>query len=256
MAGKKCADIVFCIDISGSMESAIHGVKRHINDLIRGLKNQGQDEWNVRFDFLAFSDNLNGIHWYYSYSTMKKGQKKDPIDALYHRKDKSYFFTEDIREFQDALNQLDVISSEQQLVALDTACDYPWRSSDECHRVIVLLSDDEVHDFGIPEQISKMPKLIQKIQNKRIKLFIIGPECDSYEELGSLNRCEYIDLGDLFTVNFGNTTFDQVDFGTMLNTIGKSVSVSQTYDGGLSETNPLFGQETWPANVHPSLDFL
>ena len=56
MAGRETADIVFCIDASGSMASAIDGVKKNIKKLVDSLESTPNTTWDVRFDFLAYSN--------------------------------------------------------------------------------------------------------------------------------------------------------------------------------------------------------
>lgn len=56
MAGRQTADIVFCMDASGSMDNAFNGVRNNVFKLIDGLKTNLQIQWDVRFDFLAYSN--------------------------------------------------------------------------------------------------------------------------------------------------------------------------------------------------------
>ena len=54
MAGRETADIVFCVDVSGSMRPAIDGVRKNIEKLVKSLNQSGgQMVWDVRFDYLA-----------------------------------------------------------------------------------------------------------------------------------------------------------------------------------------------------------
>ena len=56
MAGRETADIVFCVDVSGSMRPAIDGVRKNIEKLVKSLNQTGgQMVWDVRFDYLAYS---------------------------------------------------------------------------------------------------------------------------------------------------------------------------------------------------------
>src|SRR5215213_735913 len=54
---KGIADVVFCIDSTGSMGTCIDGVKSHVQDLVSGFdegKNQIRLDWRVRL--LAYRD--------------------------------------------------------------------------------------------------------------------------------------------------------------------------------------------------------
>lgn len=57
MAGRETADIVFCMDASGSMGNAFDGVRDNVEKLVKTLNTSGlQTKWDVRFDFLAYSN--------------------------------------------------------------------------------------------------------------------------------------------------------------------------------------------------------
>ena len=56
MAGRQTADIVFCMDASGSMSNVFNGVRNHVNKMLESIKSDLQMQWDVRFDFLAYSN--------------------------------------------------------------------------------------------------------------------------------------------------------------------------------------------------------
>lgn len=56
MAGNYQADIIFVIDASRSMEPCIEGVKRHISSFTEVFRNDANNMWNLRFDFIAHDD--------------------------------------------------------------------------------------------------------------------------------------------------------------------------------------------------------
>lgn len=236
MAGKNCADIVFCLDASGSMQPCIDALRRQIGELIKGLENDGQTSWDVRYDFLAFHDSESGVHWYRSVHL----PTCPLIDSIYNEPLPGVFFTRDLNVFKSALNDIKLTGEEMQLLALDIAVDYPWRSSSDCHRVVVLLSDEAVETgVHVPYQVDKLDALIKKIMDKRIKLFVIAPESEAFYRLSEADRCEYTAL------ESDRNGLREVDFSKMLQTIGKSVSVSQSYTGAPVDARPLFNQKEW-----------
>ena len=238
MAGRNCADIVFCIDASGSMKPCIDAVCDNIEKLLEGLQTDVQTTWDVRFDFLAFHDSKDGVHWYRSMSLAACPL----IDAIYKHGNQSGIFTKDLAAFKAGLKGIEVEGEEEQLLALDIAMDYPWRPSDGCHRVVVLLTDEPVETgVCVEDQKSKIDALISKVMDKRIKLFIVAPESDGFYRLSAADRCEYDDSG----AERGGLR--NVDFSKMMAAIGKSVSVAQTYAGANSEPRPCFDQMEWSA---------
>ena len=236
MAGRNCADIVFCIDSSGSMQPCLEAVQRNIGKLLEGLAEQGQGcTWDVRFDFLAFCDTRDGVH---KMASTHMGVVSI-INKIYHKHDASGFFTRDLSEFRAALSQVQPDGEEMHLLALDVAMDFPWRPSSDCHRVVVLLSDEPVESgVDAEEQAAQVDAIIAKAMDKRIKLFIVAPESDVFYRLSAADRCEYTDLESM------QDGLQSVDFSRMLEAIGKSVSVSQSYEGGSNEPKPHFGQDT------------
>ncbi len=236
MAGRNCADIVFCIDASGSMKPCIDAVRDNIEKLLEALQADVQTTWDVRFDFLAFHDSKDGVHWYRSV-TMPACPL---IDAIYKNGDKGGLFTKDLAAFKAGLREIEVEGEEEQLLALDIAMDYPWRPSDGCHRVVVLLTDEPVETgVFVEEQTAKIDALISKVMDKRIKLFVVAPESEGFYRLSSADRCEYDDSG----AERGGLR--NVDFSKMMTAIGKSVSVAQTYAGANTEPHPSFDQMEW-----------
>lgn len=238
MAGRNCADIVFCIDASGSMKPCIDGVRDNIEKLLEGLQADVQTTWDVRFDFLAFHDSKDGVHWYRSVAL----PACPLIDAIYKKENQRALFTKDLAAFKAGLKAIEVEGEEEQLLALDIAMDFPWRPSDSCHRVVVLLTDESVETgVAVEEQKAKIETLVSKIMDKRIKLFVIAPESDGFYRLSKADRCEYDDSG------AEREGLRNVDFSKMMTAIGKSVSMSQMYAGADSDPRPSFDQLEWSA---------
>jgi hypothetical protein len=217
MSTKGTADIVFCLDASGSMGPCIEGVKSHIASLVDGLKVSGQRDWDLRLDYVA--------HWSISDLHMESLHEHNLAEALYQKSSRgrnqqgARLFTTDIEEFKKGLSGVDVIGDEISLFALDSCLDFPWRQSAECHRVVVFMTDEPTSSGAREqEQKSKLEALMQKIMDLRVMLFIVGPECSVYEELAEVNKSEYEVIDDLLSI----------DFSHLLAGIGKSVSVSQT----------------------------
>ena len=237
MPKTNCADVLFCIDVSISMNSCIKGVCEYLNDFVRGLTQNGQQQWDVRVDFLAFSDDKN--NHYYRTTNLTSSQV---IDKLYRNPDPSSFFTKDLKKFQKSLSKKETYWAQQQLHALDVASDFPWRTSTECHRVLVLLTDD-VPGEGYDE--SRINAQIAKVMEKRIKLFMIAPPDRAYYCLSQANHSEYND-----SVPLQDLTPTSIDFSALLEAIGKSVSVARCQSGGSNTPTPLYGQKSW----RPSFD--
>ena len=238
MAGRETADIVFCIDISGSMRPAISGVKKNITQLIDSLQNSLQQKWDVRVDFLAHSCSC-GLH---SWKTVKCADSVETVNEIYKNNSLQggKLFTRDLNEFKDALSRLEPEGDEASIIALDAAADFPFRDSATCHRVIVFLTDEPVDagEFAV-ESNNKILDLATKLQNKKIALYMTTPDCSTYDQLSQTDKCEW-------TVD-ESRGLSGVDFTKLMQSIGKSVSMSQTQSIIAEHNNPkpLFGQTTW-----------
>ena len=188
--GRGIADIVFCIDASGSMEPCIEGVKEHIEKFIDGVSSNPQISVDWRLGILA------------------------------HDSEKFYIldFTNDIFRFKNALKKIKTGGQEFTLPALDWSLDFPWREN--AHKIIVLFTDEPLEDGEDPDfQRSKMKDLYEKIVSLQCMVYFVGPECPEYREIEKLPRC-------IFESISGHSDFYKVGFDEVLERIGKSLSAS------------------------------
>lgn len=239
MAGKGIADVLFCLDSSTSMEPCFDAVRQHIVSFVEGLKSDGQVEWDLRFDFVSHSTSSLESEIVLRAQSI---YEKNLFDALYKNNTQgndAKLFTSSITDFVDKINKLGAGGDETNLIALDTCLDFPWRAGSDCHRVIILLTDEPLETgLLIKEQLEKIPELITKIHSLGVLLFMIGPDSAGYEELSAANRSTY----DVVPKGNGLAT---VDFKRVLNQIGKSVSASRAQVIRGSVNKALFGQNTW-----------
>jgi hypothetical protein len=232
---KGVADIVFCIDSSGSMSRCFVEVKRHVQDFVDGLRSGGNVRWDLRLDFLSYTVDSGGYQFY----SLCYRSTKMFLQALYGQGGSPSFFTSDIGEFQKGVGRLSTGSDEASVIALDTALDYPWRDASSCHRVVVLLTDEAVETGSDPElERSKVDEIIKKLAALHVLLYLVTPESKTFEELSQADRCEHIvvDRGDGLA---------SVDFQEVMSFIGKSVSVSNLQGAAQSAPRALFGQDRW-----------
>ena len=197
---KNKADIVFCIDFSGSMTGVIEGVKKYIVDFVDKIKTDPENPMDVRVGFIG---------QYYGKFFIKD-------------------FTEDPKDFASALNPLDTGGDEFTLPALDWALDFPWRHG--VHKIVVLFTDeclDTGHDPS--RQRSKMEELIEKVNALHAKVFAYGPDCEEYKKFfESLPKSHYTE------VEFSAISPDEMS--PVLDQIAKTVT--QTSRGEAAQTPP------------------
>ena len=239
MPGKKCADIVFLLDASGSMTPCIEGVKRNIEKLVGYFHSDTQNTWDVRLGFLAHSS------WRHLHNLSSIAISGFPlIEAVYKNRggNTDAFFTPKIDTFKTALAAVKTEGDETTLVALDVALDFPWRPAESCHRALIVLTDEAIETGeDVEMQKAQLDNLVRKIHRKRIKLFIVAPQSDAFDRLSMADRCEYE------VISEQNDGLRKTDFAQLMDAIGKSVSVSQTSGSADDHPEPLYGQDKWGA---------
>lgn len=244
MAGRQTADIVFCMDASGSMSNAFSGVRNHVNKMLESIKSDLQMQWDVRFDFLAYANTCSAM----KLRTINYAGR-DVIDALYNGGMKkglfgfgqgsaADFFTSDIGKFEKALGKIECGYDEATGLALDIAADFPFRDSATCYCVVVLLTDEPINNGTFVKMTkNRIIDLAQKYQERKIALFMVTPPCPVFDTLSQIDKCEW-------TID-ESCGLENIDFAKLMQTIGKSVSISQTSQGGMGTVRPLFNEKSW-----------
>jgi len=205
----------------------------------------------VRFDFLAYSngsrdmrlhtlnynseDVLRGLYGQAKTGGWLQNAFSKPVGSQYKS---GNFFTSDLELFRNRLESIEISGDEASAYALDLCADFPFRDAAKCHRVVIFMTDETI-DEGVDSAKAKnrIMDLAKKYQDKKIALYMITPECDVFDTLSQIDKCEWtIDTSRGLTA---------IDFTKTLQSIGKSVSVSQTSAAGLNEAKPLFGEDRW-----------
>ena len=80
-------------------------------------------------------------------------------------------------------------------------------------------------------------ELAKKYQDKKIALFMVTPNCDVFDTLSQIDKCEW-------TVD-ESSSLTGLDFSKFLEGIGKSVSVSQNAISAVNDVKPLYNESAW-----------
>jgi len=209
---KGIADIVFCIDATGSMQPCIDNVKSNIGNFATSIQTASPNtkvDWRARV--LAYRDFT--------------------VDKEYLLNDFNFVNTP-----EELKNQLDQISAdgggdepESTLDAiLYATLKSDWRN--DAHKVIVVFTDatpiknlnsKTTSELGIPDDFEVF---IQLLMEKRMKLFLYGQESSIYDDLSKVSRT--------VITQYSNAVeeLQTADFKAILETIGKTVS--QISSGG------------------------
>lgn len=150
-------------------------------------------------------------------------------------------FTTDIPAFQNALSQVDVSGNESSVVALDIAIDFPWRDQRTCRRIIILFTDEPVAGGNRAQQSFDLcDELIDKMMEQGILLFMVTPECETFETLSQVDKS----IWDPFT---DSDSFQNIPFRELLLDMAKSITKSklQVVPENIPDRRARFGQDNW-----------
>jgi hypothetical protein len=227
-------DLVLVIDTSTSMRPCIEHLKNHLKELIKPM--QGH-VGKVRFGLVGLSASSKKGTVIYRVDTLLGGS--GTLATLYDGSNQHEFLTDDADRFIKRLDSLSVSGDEDNLVALDIALDHPFGPTSTTKRVVALFSDEKL-EAGVQrgEIVTQIPRIVEKLHARRIKLFCAMPYSDGAQKLSEANGSEIEDVG-----GQGLAT---VDFRMLLSQMGKSISIS-SIQGSLEEKyeRALFDQDEW-----------
>jgi len=164
---KGVADIVFVLDVSGTMADIIEAVKDNIAKFVDVLLNDPQSTVrDVRLGLVTH-------------------------DVLGRRSVHKVDFMSNADEFRLALSNAPDGHNEFGLPAVDCALDFTWR--DKCRRYMVFFSDEPVSGgTDVEFQNSKLTELGQKMADLGVHFIGFNEEnCPSYSTLGKTPGSSY-----------------------------------------------------------------
>jgi hypothetical protein len=190
----KLADIMFCIDNSGSMEDCIDGVRNTVNSFVASLEAgvQGMSPVDWQIGLLSYSEKtFNFVNLANNTSKFKK-------------------------ELEHYIN-----GNEFTPGAIDYAISHTsWRTG--AQRIIVVFTN-EILETGVPadESAKGFDKLINKIVDSHIQIIYYGPNCRYYSQF---NKCP---KGEVNVVR----GFSGISFGDLMNRLAVTISSGNAFSG-------------------------
>ena len=205
---KGVADIVFCFDITGSMTEIINSVKENVEKLVEGFATY---DVNVTLDWRA----------------RVMGYRDFVEDKEYLVNDRPFVTTvEELREQINGMEAKEYTGGDEPESTLD-AIWYASKKSDwreNCTKIVVVFTDDATKPVDsktladIKEASDDIEDLTQFMIVESIKLFLWGKKDPVYDILAMIPGAD--------VVQFENPEedFKNLDFKTLMTTIGKTVS--------------------------------
>lgn len=210
------ADIVFCIDISGSMKPLMEGLSNSLDIFIKKIKEENILK-DVRIKLVTFSDLVKDTDPKHAFN----------MNRPYHNLLDEVGHNAIIESMEDIKNEVeggddDPESSLDAIYRVATSCfDRPYT---ERTRIIILFTDAEARD-KLDESTGAGPiDIIEAVagimSDDHVKLFIFGPDSEKrYKEitdrLGSPSEFVPVEEG---------KGFESMDFQKIMNVLGKTVS--------------------------------
>jgi len=216
---KTQADIVFCLDVTGSMQPCIDGLKSCMVSFVSGLHSAAEVDYRLRL--IAYRD----IH-----CEVFEGHR--PCDEPWFESE----FTNDYQEFIGWLNRPEVQAygggddPESTLDALYRAIkNSKWRS-EGTYRSIVLFSDDDSHPTLHPSTYKFPDNTVDRVKQefqtmKHATLFMVVPRFPIYEQLEKAMQDAHRKVIAKYEAN-AQDGLQSVNWIKYLEFIGQSVSKS------------------------------
>lgn len=198
---KASADIVFCIDCTGSMEPCIEGVVRGVDTFVVGLQSAGRVDYRLRL--VAYRD-------------LPYGDQTEVRE-----------FTSDAEEFRRSVMALRPRANdtydESTLDAMCLALQSPWR--ERCHRSVVVFTDAgphrQLHASTAAPDRDGVNSVIELQNRVHAMIFILAPQHPAYDQIAKQQQVIYqaLPADDRRYEGLRATDFQQV-----LDFIGRSIS--------------------------------
>jgi hypothetical protein len=227
------ADIVFVLDITGSMQHCIDALKQNITTFVHSLTTRDGNnpsplkDWRARV--VGYRD--------FEYSNVPPFEDnpfvrtaEGVISQLAHlRADGG---EDEAESLLDALYKVSTVGQ----TAKDGQAEDPfkWRYRSTAARVVVAFTDASYHErMSIPEaRGGEVSDVIHALASNRILLSLFAPDMPCYDRLSQVHRCEYepipYDKSDAYGPQKALHAFtaDPKNFQATLNQLAKSVSKS------------------------------
>ncbi len=225
---KGVVDIVFLIDISGSMGPCIEALKTNIGTFTATMANPDPNggspvkDWRIKVagysDFMA-----DGSQWWVEFPFVN-----DLTQVTSNLSSLKLVGGGDLPE--SLLDGLYKIAKMPSTEKSDSAESNSWRHRHNAARVVIFFTDAEFHPtLSIPEAPGAMlDDVIRELQNSRIILCGFCPEHECYNKLSELDKSviEFVGTISDAVAKMGEYTSDTKNFQETLKALAKTVSLS------------------------------
>ena len=196
----KKADIMFCIDNSGSMEECIQGVRDTVNEFVNALESgvDGQSEVDWRIGLISYSDDK------FVFQDLSKDTSR--FRSLLKRRVEGDEFTPGAIDY--------------------TITHASWRPG--AQHIIVVFTDEKLEEGRSRRNrdngAAGFGELLHKITSSHVQIIYYGPQCEHYRRFQMCPKSE---------VNFMDS-FAGVDFTRLMMRMALTVSSGNSFDNDVA----------------------
>ena len=230
---KGVCDIVFLIDVTGSMQPAIDDLKSNIKNFFNSLSAADANgtavvkDWRARV--IGYRDvKADGSNWYIDNPFVRSTtQIEAQLDAL-----NAAGGGDEPESLLDALYKVAKFGSTPKCAQTEDPT--KWRYRSEASRVVVVFSDASFHPRT---SLSEAPNLDWKeianlAMQEKLRLSVYAPIMSCYDDLTQIDKCEYMPIEFDPTIpndaiyKLREFTADRANFQRTLDQLAKTVSAS------------------------------
>jgi len=225
---KGIVDIVFLLDVSGSMQPSINALRDNINSFVDSLAtpdaNGGSPVKDWRIKVSGYRDSMaDGQQWWVDFPFATSiAEVKSSLASL-----EAKGGGDEPESLIDALFKISTMPSTERM---DAPNPNMWRHRHSAARVVIFFTDATYHPkVSIPEaKGATVDDVGREIQNARIILVGYCPEHDCYQDLAAVDRSILEFVGDMSNAvqAMVEYTSDPNHFRQALAALAKTVSQS------------------------------
>lgn len=227
---KGIADIVFLIDISGSMSKCIEALKNNIGVLVDSMVNPGPNaeavvkDWRIKICGFRDATADEALWW---------EEKPFTSDVSQVRADIATFEAKGGGDEPESL--LDGLWKLAKMPAMgkgEVADGNTWRHHHDAARCVIAFTDATCHmTTSAPETGGvNFDDVAREVMAARLRLSLYAPEADCYQTVSAIDKCEWQIVGSLSDAQAKMAEFsgNVANFKKTMEQIAKSISVSST----------------------------
>lgn len=224
---KGVVDIVFLIDVTGSMQPCIDALKNNIAAFIDTLTTKGPNNDNPvkhwRAKAVGYRDAKEDTEWFADapFVDQDPAALKAQLSVL-----KAAGGGDEPESLLDALHRVATMPSTAKAAQAEAS---KWRYKSEAARVVVAFTDASYHPTMEQPKGGTVSDVINALHANRIILNLFAPEMACHDELSKADKSDYMAIplnGKSADEALEEFTRDQANFRRTLEALAKSVSKS------------------------------